>query len=317
MESREKPLLYQGDRYPDELQEMIENVFCVLRPDDPDLEAKKKEVVAFVQHVPIDDKLLDQFPALKVIGNHGVGYDHIDVPACLSRGIKIGYTPKVVDDATADMAFALLLSSARRVCEGDSIVRDPSTTSFDMNWFGYQVTGATLGIIGMGSIGMKIAKRALGFSMKILYNKRHRHEESVEKALSAEYYASLHEMLPKCDFVVLAIPGIKENKKMFSTKEFGAMKKTAILVNIGRGSVVDQEALYSALVDGTIAAAGLDVTSPEPLPRDHPLLKLPNLTISPHTGTATLHARRKMVQLIIDNILCGLQGKPLVYEVAK
>ena len=147
--------------------------------------------------------------------------------------------------------------------------------------------------------------------MKILYNKRRRQEEDVEKALSAEYFASLHEMLPQCDFVVLVIPGSKENYKMFSTREFGAMKKTAIFVNIGRGSVVDQEALVSALTDGTIAAAGVEVTTPEPLPRDHPLLKLPNIIITPHTGSATLHTRRKMIQLVINNILCCLQGKQM------
>lgn len=215
------------------------------------------------------------------------------------------------------MAFALLLASARRVCEGDIIARDPSTSSFPENWFGYEVSNSTLGIIGMGRIGIKVAQRGLGFGMKILYNKRKRQTESVEKAkaLSAEYYPSLREMLPKCDFVVLVVPGTKENNKMFSTEEFAAMKKTAVLVNIGRGSTMDQEALVAALTNGTIAAAGIDVTSPEPLPRDHPLLKLTNLTITPHTGCATLRTRRKMVQIVIDNALCALEGKPLRYEV--
>ena len=167
----------------------------------------------------------------------------------------------------------------------------------------------------MGRIGIKVAQRGLGFGMKILYNKRQRQAESVEKALSAEYHPSLREMLPKCDFVVLVVPGTKENDKMFSTEEFASMKKTAVLVNVGRGSTVDQEALVAALTNGTIAAAGIDVTSPEPLPRDHPLLKLTNLTITPHTGTATLRTQQKMVQLVIENALCALEGKPLRYEV--
>ena len=132
------------------------------------------------------------------------------------------------------------------------------------------------------------------------------------KELSAEYYPSLLEMLPKCDFVVLVIPGTKDNHKMFSTKEFKAMKRTGIFLNIGRGSVVDQEALSLALTGGTIAAAGIDVTDPEPLPRDHPLLKISNLTITPHTGSATMYTRKKMTELTIDNILCGLAGKPLL-----
>ena len=316
MSSQQKPVVYQNKRLLDVLQEMVEEQFHVLFQDSPDLETRRSEVVAYAcVGGSARGSDLDKFPALKVIGNHGVGCDHIDLPHCKSRGIKVGNTPDVLADATADLGLALLLSSARRIREGDIIARDPSTRAFDMNWFGYEVSGATLGIVGMGKIGIKVAQRALGFGMKILYNKRRQQEESIEKALSAEYYPSLHEMLPKCDFVVLVIPGTKENAKMFSTEEFKAMKKTAVFVNIGRGSTVDQEALLAALTDGTIAAAGIDVTSPEPLPRDHPLLKLPNLTISPHMGSATLDTRRKIVQLVIDNVLCGLEGKPLISEV--
>lgn len=311
-----KPLVYQNNRFHEELQRMVDEKFCVLFPESPELEARRNEVLAFIcAKGPASKKALDQFPSLKVVGNHGVGCDHIDLKTCHARGIKVGNTPDVLADATADMGFALLLASARRIREGGIIARDPSTRSFDSNWYGYEVSGATLGIVGMGKIGIKVARRALGFNMKILYNKRRRQDESIEKELSAEYCPSLLEMLPKCDYVILIVPGTKENDKMFSEAEFKAMKKTAILVNIGRGSVVDQEALVAALTDGTIAAAGIDVTNPEPLPRDHPLLKLPNLTISPHTGSATLNTRRKMVQLVIDNILCGLEGKPLVCEV--
>jgi glyoxylate reductase len=313
--SKQKPLAYQNRLLHADLQGVLDEKFSVLFPDSPDLKARRKDVVAYIcAGGPVGREELDRFPALKVIGNHGVGCDHIDLQACRTRGIKVGYTPDVLADATADMGFALLLASARRVREGDIIARDPSTRNFDMHLFGYEVSGTTLGIVGMGKIGIKVAQRALGFNMKVLYNKRRRQEESVEKALSAEYYPALHEMLPKCDYVMLVIPGTKENDKMFSVAEFKAMKKTAVFVNIGRGSVVDQEALVAALTDGTIAAAGVDVTNPEPLPRDHPLLKLQNLTITPHKGSATLNTRRKMVQLVIDNILCGLEGRPLVCE---
>ncbi len=310
-----KPLVYQTLRFRDELQEKLDAAFHIVFPDSTELESRRGEIVGLIPDQIVDAKFLDQFPNLKVIGNNGVGCDHIDIAACKARGVRVGNTPGVLADATADMAFTLLLASARRIVEGDAIAKDPSTESFDPHWFGYEVSNSTLGIVGMGDIGTKIAKRALGFGMKILYNKRRRQEESVERALSAEYYPSLLEMLPKCDFLVLVIPGTRENDKMFSTKEFKAMKRSGILVNVGRGSVVDQEALHAALVDGTIAAAGVDVTSPEPLPRDHPLLKLPNLTISPHRGSATLPTRLKMIQLVIDNILCGLEGEPLVCEV--
>ena len=315
-----KPKVLQGIRFPVELQKPIDDVFNVVFFDSPTLCTQKKDIVAIIAcKYPsrIDDSFLDQYPSLEVIGNHGVGTDRINVPACHSRGIKVGNTPGILSDTTADMAFSLLLASARRICEGDKIARSPSTQSFDMNWFGHEVTGSTLGIVGLGRIGIKIAQRALGFEMKILYNNRRRLDEKVEKELSVKYYACLQEMLLECDFVVLVIPGTEENFKMFSTAEFKAMKKTSVFVNISRGSVVDQEALATALTDGTIAAAGVDVTSPEPLPRDHPLLQISNLTITPHIGTATMRTRKKILQLVIDNILCGLKGESLVCEVTE
>lgn len=311
-----KPVAYQNARLHEELQGLLEEAFEVVWEHSEDLEARRKDVqVLLAIHGRVEGRLLDQFPALKVVSNHGVGCDHIDVPACRSRGVKVCNTPDVLNDTTADMGLALLLSTARRITEGDALARHPSTTAFDGSWFGYQVSGSTLGIVGMGKIGCMVAKRALGFDMKILYNKRRRQEESVERALSAEYCPSLRDMLPRCDFVMLVVPGTKENSKMFSREEFAAMKRTAVLINIGRGSVVDQEALVEALSNGTIAAAGIDVTSPEPLPRDHPLLALPNLTISPHVGSATLHTRRKMTRLVIDNALSVVQGRPPAHEV--
>ena len=314
---RKKPLVYQNTSLDGELQKMVEDKFAVVWPHSENLEACKNQVQGmFIYCGEVDSTLLQQFPALKVVSNHGVGCDHIDIAWCASHGIKVFNTPGIANDTTADLGFALLLASARRIREGDRIAHDPSTTSFH-DLFGYEVSGSTLGIVGMGRIGCKVARRALGFDMKILYNKRRRQDESVEKALSAEYCPSLHNMLPRCDFVMSIIPGTKENEKMFSTREFQAMKRSAVFVNIGRGSVVDQEAMARALSEGTIAAAGVDVTSPEPLPRDHPLLQLPNLTITPHMGSVTMGAYRKINQVVIDNLFCGLEGRPSEYEVTQ
>ena len=321
----QKPLVYFNHRFThklhDELLKMVEDVFTVIWPHSEELETRKNQIEGMIVYYGCtikDSKLLDQFPALKAISSTAVGYDNIDVALCASRGIKVYACnlPGTSEDATADLGFALLLASARRIREGDMIGHDPSNTFFD-NLFGYEVSGSTLGIVGMGKIGCRVARRALGFDMKILYNKRTRQDESVEKALSAEYCPSLHDMLPRCDFVMLIIPGTKENEKMFSTREFQAMKRSAVFVNIGRGSVVDQEAMARALSEGTIAAAGVDVTSPESLPRDHPLLQLPNLTITPHMGSATLNTRRKITRLMIENLLCGLEGRPCECEVTK
>ena len=316
-EHTQKPLVYQNTSLDGELQKMVEDKFTVVWPHSENLEACMSQIQGmFIYFGEVDSTLLEQFPALKVVSSHGVGYEHIDIAWCVNHGIKVFNTPGIANDTTADLGFALLLASARRIREGDRIAHDPSTTSFH-NLFGYEVSGSTLGIVGMGKIGCRVARRALGFDMKILYNKRRRQDESVEKALSAEYCPSLHDMLPRCDFVMLIIPGTKENEKMFSTREFQAMKRSAVFVNIGRGSVVDQEAMARALSEGTIAAAGVDVTSPEPLPRDHPLLQLPNLTITPHVGSMTMGAYRRVTQVVIDNLFCGLEGRPSEYEVTQ
>ena len=275
----EKPFVLQGLKLPDDQQEIVDKAFNAIVWDSPDLQERKGDIKALLvckNPRRVDSAFLEQWPSIQVVSNYGVGVDRIDVAACKLRGVKVGNTPDVLSGATADMAFALLLASARRVCEGDKIARSSGTDSYDLNWLGTEVTGSTIGIIGMGRIGRKIAERASGFRMNILYNKRNRLDEDSERELSLTYHSNLLDMLPECDFVVLVIPGSKENHKMFSVAEFKAMKKTAIFVNVGRGITVDQEALLSALTDGGIAAAGVDVTDPEPLPKDHPLLQLPN-----------------------------------------
>ncbi len=289
----DKPIVYQEELLHPELQQMIDENFTIVWPDQVD-KFRKKIVALLVckNPSPVNGELLDKFPAVKVVGKNGVGYDAVDVGACKARGIRIGNTPGTLNDTTADMAFALLLATARRVCEGDHICRDPATKSFDLNSFGYQVSGQVMGIVGLGRIGMEVAKRGRAFSMTVLYHNRRQCDGAVEKELSVSYIPSLHELLQKSDFVVVVVPGSKENVKLFGKTEFAAMKRSAVFINVSRGVVVDQDALVAALSSNQIAAAGLDVTTPEPLPRDHPLLSLSNVTITPHWG--------KLTEILVD-----------------
>ena len=293
---------------------MIEKNFRVVMDDEVDLYRDK--VCSIFVHVrpQITKSFLESFPNLKVIGNCAVGHDNIDLQACKSLGIKVGYTPNVLNETTADMAVALLLSAARRVVEGDRMCKDPSFTTLETGWFGNQVSGTTAGIVGMGRIGLEIAKRLRGFNMRILYYNRNRRAAEIEQQVNAEYIPDLYSMLSQCDHVVLAAPATPTTYRMFGEKEFSSMKNTSIFVNISRGSLVNQEALVKALSEGSIRAAGLDVTDPEPLPRDHPLLGFPNVTITPHTGSATMETRLSMVQLTIDNIWGALNGTEMPAE---
>ena len=276
-----------------------------------DLEKHREKILAVFCFVspPVNADLIASLPNLRVVGNSAVGYNHIDLKACAARGVRVGYTPDVLNAATADMAWALLLAAARRVVEGDC------RACFDMSWLGFQVSGTTLGIIGMGRIGLEVAKRARGFDMRVMYHNRSQRPKETEEAVKATYVPSLSDLLGQSDYVVLVAPASTETHKMMSREQFRAMKQTGIFINISRGSLVDQDALVQALREGSIAAAGLDVTDPEPLPRDHALLTLPNVTITPHTGSATLHTRTRMVQMTIDNIWAAIEGKPMPNEV--
>ena len=311
----EKPYVYQGTMMHRELQAVLEREFNMVQPEN--LEKFRDKISAiFVFLIPkITAELVAGFPNLKVIGSCAVGYDSLDMKACVARGIRVGYTPDVLSDTTADMGWALLLAVARRVVEGDRITKSPETRKIDPNWLGFQVSGTTIGIIGMGRIGLEVAKRAVGFNMKVLYHNRNRRPQEEEELVKATYVSSLPEMLGQSDYVVMVTPGGQGTYQMMGQDQFGAMKKTGIFVNISRGTTVDQDALVEALKSGTIAAAGLDVTAPEPLPRDHPLLTFPNVVITPHTGSQTLHTRMRMVQRTIDNIWAALRGEPMPSEV--
>ncbi len=258
----------------------------------------------------IDEELLDHAPHLRVISNMAVGYDNIDVAACTRRGIPVGHTPGVLTDTTADLAFALILAAARRLVEGVDYVRAGKWQTWSPDLLlGYDVYGATLGILGLGRIGAAVARRAMGFGMRVLYTSRRRHEET-EAALGLTY-VDLDTLLASSDIVSIHAPLTPETYHLIGEKELRRMKKTAILVNTGRGGIVDPQALYRGLSEGWIAYAALDVTEPEPIPPTHPLLSLPNCIIVPHIGSATHATRRRMALMAAENLLAGLQGRPL------
>ena len=258
----------------------------------------------------IDAEIMDAAPKLKVISNMAVGFDNIDVPAATSRGIIIGNTPGVLTETTADFAFALLMAAGRRVAEGDRVTRRGGWKTWGpMILLGYDIHHATLGIVGSGRIGTEMAKRARGFDMKILYYDVVRRQPEEEKALGLEYVPSLHELLPRADFITIHVPLMAETRHLIGAAEFARMKKTAIFINTSRGPVVDQKALYQALKSGQIFAAGLDVTEVEPIPMDDPLLTLDNVIIAPHIASASVATRTKMATMAAANLIAGLKGE--------
>jgi glyoxylate reductase len=254
----------------------------------------------------IDGALLDVAPRLRVISNLAVGYDNIDVAAATARGIPVGNTPGVLTETTADLAFALILAAARRIVEADAFVRHGKWRTWDPGLLlGHDVHGATLGIVGFGKIGQAVARRATGFGMRVLYTSRSR----VSTDLGAR--VDLDTLLLESDFVSLHVPATEETVGMIGERELALLKRTAILVNTARGSVVDQPALVRALRAGTIAGAGLDVAAVEPLPFDDPLLRAPNVTLRPHIGSASHATRARMATMAVENCLAGLRGDPL------
>jgi lactate dehydrogenase-like 2-hydroxyacid dehydrogenase len=255
---------------------------------------------------PVGKSLLDSAPKLRLVANIGVGHDNIDVPACAARGITVTNTPGVVDDATADLAFALLLAAARRVVDGDAFVRSGAWAAGTQPSMGVDVHHRVLGIVGLGRIGRTLVRRARGFEMTVLYHNRRRLPDGEELDLGVTY-ATLDELLTKADFVLLQIPASPETHHLIGAAELAKMKSTAVLVNTARGGVVDDAALIAALQKGTIAAAGLDVFENEP--QVHPgLLSLHNVVLAPHVGSATLATRHAMVRRAADNVIAVLSG---------
>jgi len=250
----------------------------------------------------VDEPLLAAAPEVRAISNYAVGTDNVDLEAATRRGIPVGNTPDVLTDATADLAFALLLALARRLAEGEQDVRGGEWITWEPDRaLGAEVTGATLGIVGFGRIGRAVARRAEGFGMEVLHTAR-------------SGGTPLEELLERADFLTLHCPLTEDTRHLIGDGAFARMKPTARLVNTARGPIVDPAALERALHEGTIAGAALDVTDPEPLAADHPLLRAPNLLVVPHIGSATVRTRHRMTEIAVANLLAGLAGEPMPHQ---
>ena len=256
----------------------------------------------------ITAELLDACPDLKVVSNVAVGYDNIDVAAATERGVVVTNTPGVLTDTTADLAFALILAAGRRLTESERFLRDGRWGEWYIDLLtGFDIHGATLGLLGMGRIGQAVARRARGFDMRVLYHNRSRLPEAEEQALGAEY-VSLDELLSQSDFLSVHVPLSPETRHIVDAAALAKMKRTATLVNTARGPVVDEAALADALAAGVIAYAGLDVYEKEPQVHAK-LLEVPNVVLAPHVGSATVATRTRMCTMAAENCLAALTGK--------
>lgn len=257
----------------------------------------------------IDAELIAAAPSLKAVASCSVGLDHVDIKALTARKIPLGFTPGVLVETTADLAFALLLSTARRIVEADRFVREGNWT-VARKWepdmlVGRDLSSATLGIVGLGEIGQAVARRARGFGMRIIsWTRSGRTADGIESV-------SLDSLLAESDFVSINVALTPETRNLIDHKAIARMRPGAVLINTARGGIVDEVALYEALRDGKLAGAGLDVFEKEPVPLDHPLLTLPNVVVAPHIGSASIATRTRMADLTVDNLLAGLHGRPM------
>jgi glyoxylate reductase len=277
-----------------------------LPPGPDELRARVREAEGLLSTVvdPVGADVLDAAPRLRAIANMAVGTDNVDLEAAAARGIPVGNTPGVLTDATADAAFALLLALARKVVEGAEKVRAGRWRTWEpAGDLGVDLSGATLGIVGWGRIGRATARRAEGFGMEIVHSSR-------------SSGVPLGELLERADVVSLHTPLTPTTRHLIGAGALARMKPTALLVNTSRGGVVDQDALREALFEGRIGGAALDVTEPEPLPADHPLLDAPNLLVVPHIGSATVRTRARMAEMAVENLLAALAGRPMPHAVA-
>lgn len=311
-----KPSVILYKALPDVLQQRLETHFAVTRVPNlkPETVAQFADAFASAQGLlgsseKVNQALLEKMPQLRATSTISVGYDNVDVDALNARNIVLMHTPTVLTETVADTIMALVLSSARRVVEVAERVKVGEWTSgIGPDWFGVDVHHKTLGIIGMGRIGLALAQRAhFGFGMPILYNARRHHTEAEERFQAR--YCDLETVLKESDFVCVVLPLTEETHHLIGEKQFAMMKKSAIFINAGRGPVVDETALVDALRNGEILAAGLDVFEKEPLPKDSPLLSLPNVVALPHIGSATHETRYNMAACAVDNLIDALNGK--------
>lgn len=312
-----KPKVYVTRKLPEKAMEILEaQCRCSIWPQE-NSPVDRKVLKKAVQDIDgllclltdrIDDQILASAPKLKIVSNMAVGYDNIDVEACSRRKIMVTNTPGVLTETTADLAFALLMSSARRIPEAyNDLLQGGWKTWSPMYMAGRDVYGAALGIVGLGRIGQALAKRAGGFSMRVIYWNRVRKPE-LEKRLNLEYM-ELDHLLQAADFISLHVPLNEETRGLIGEREFKLMKKTATLINTARGPIVDKNALYQALVTHRIWGAGLDVYDYEPVNPQDDLIRLKNVVALPHIGSASLETRTKMAEIAVENLVAGLQGK--------
>ncbi|MEP7136086.1 MAG: D-glycerate dehydrogenase [Chloroflexota bacterium] len=312
-----KPKVFVTRIIPDKGLDLVKD-FCDVDVWTGDLPPSRAELLQRVQGVDgllslltdkIDGEVLDAAGAqLKVISNFAVGFDNIDISAATARNLPVGNTPDVLTDATADFAFTLMLSAGRRILEGDRYVRaDKWQTWGPMLLLGTEMRGSTLGLVGFGRIGKAVARRALGFDMRVIYYDPTEQQDLDIKATSVDFET----LLKESDFISLHTPLTPATHHLIDSQALAKMKPTAVLVNTARGPVVDMEALYDALKSKRIFAAGLDVTEPEPLPADHPLLTLDNILVMPHMASASTVARDQMSWMAAQNLIAGLKGERL------
>lgn len=308
-----KPIVFITQKLPDQAVAGLQEQYEVRMWPEEDTpaprerlleEAKEAHALWTMLSDQIDSEVFDAAPNLKIVTNLAVGHNNIDLEAARKHRVTVTNTPDVLTESTADLTFALLLATARRIIEAEKTVRSGEWKSWTpMGMAGQNVGGATLGIIGMGRIGEAVARRAQGFGMDVLYHNRTR------RSLEDVRYAGFEELLKISDYVVILTPLTPETKGMIGADELALMKDTACLINVARGGIVDEIALYEALKNKKIWAAGLDVFEQEPVPLDHPLLTLPNVTVLPHIGSATIQTRLEMMALNAEAITACLENK--------
>ena len=282
------------------------------------LESKIKEVDGLIcfPYDKIDKEIMQLAKKLKVISTYSVGYDHIDTQFAKENKIRVGYTPEVLTDATANMAFALLLDVLRRISEGDRIIRKGQWKQIygAYDYVGLDLHGKTLGIMGLGRIGKTLAKRAKAFEMKIIYHNRKQISKTEEKKIGVKY-TTFKKLISQSDVISIHVPHTKETNQIFNMKIFRKMKNTAFLINTSRGKVINEKDLAIALKQKIIAGAGLDVFETEPINKNHPFLKLENIVLAPHIGSSTKETRSKMSEITIKNLILGMSGKKPIYSI--
>lgn len=312
-----KPLIFVDRRLPHDVLQYLEE-HCTVKTWGKDEERNPEQLLHYLQDVDgffnsssvkIDNKLLDAAPNLKVVSTMSVGYNHFDIEQLKQRNIIGTHTPYVLDDTVADLVMGLMLSTARRIAQLDTYIKEGNWKGNEgKKLFGIDVHHRKLGIIGMGRIGEVIAKRAsLGFDMDVMYYNRSRKIEVEEKFDLS--YVSMDHLLEQCDFIVIMLPLTDESRNMIGKEQFARMKNDAIFINASRGGTVIEQDLIDALQQGQIRGAGLDVFAQEPLPSNHPFLKLSNVVLTPHIGSATEATRHDMAKLAARNLVHALQGK--------